>query len=80
MEPSKKDSMGNQRGEVVTAVMVVMMCVMMIFGGMHMFHGEHGDEEDHARVHHKHSHDGDMQHLRGSSNEQAPSPNEAEDK
>ncbi len=72
--------MGNQRGEVVTAVMVVMMCVMMIFGGMHMFHGEHRAEEDHAKTDHKHSRDGDMQHMRGSSNEQASAPNEGDDK
>ncbi len=72
--------MGNQRGEVVTAVMVVMMCVMMIFGGMHMFHGEHRALEDHAKIDHKHSRDEDMQHMRGSGNEQASAPDQGEDK
>ena len=52
--------MKNQRGEVVTGLMVVMMAVMMIFGGMHMMHGEHKSEGDHAQIKHKHSDAEDM--------------------
>ena len=50
--------MGNQRGEVVMGVMVVIMCVgMMLFGGMHMMHGGHGHAADHdGRVEDKHDH------------------------
>ncbi|MHB8843366.1 MAG: hypothetical protein ACYC7L_01345 [Nitrospirota bacterium] len=52
--------MGNQRGEVVTGVMVVMMVVMMIFGMsfMHGGHKDHGDSRDHGKNEQKHEHDG----------------------
>lgn len=48
--------MGNQRGEVVTGVMVVMMVVMMIFGMsfMHGGHKDHGDRKDHGNNEQKH--------------------------
>ncbi len=53
----KGDYRGNQRGEVVTGVMVVMMCVMMLFGGMHMMHKgrRHAADQD-GRVEDKHDH------------------------
>jgi hypothetical protein len=35
----------NQRGEVVTGVMIITMAVMMIFGGMHMVQGGTGPKE-----------------------------------
>ncbi len=48
--------MRNQKGEVVTGVMVAIMVVIMLFGGMHMMHGDrdhrHGD--DHGKMEHKH--------------------------
>lgn len=72
--------MRNQRGEVVTGVMVIMMVVMMIFGGMHMMHGEHGSEGDHAQIEHKHGHDKDMQYMRDYVDEQAPVPVQVEDR
>ena len=71
-----KSYTGNQRGEVVTGVMVVMMCVMMLFGGMHMMHGGHGhaadqegrvgDKHDHQKVgmHHPQNDDGEGQSAR----------------
>ena len=59
--------MNNQKGEVVTGVMVVIMVGMMIFG-MFSMHGGHGDRHDHKNVEQKqgqvekgqqHMHDGD---------------------
>jgi len=55
--------MNNQRGEVVTGVMVVIMVGMMLFGMvfMHGGHGDHKDVEhkqDHADKGHQHMHDG----------------------
>ena len=41
--------MNNQRGEVVLGVMVVMMAVMMLFGGMHVLHGEQRCGGDHRQ-------------------------------
>jgi hypothetical protein len=56
--------MRNQRGEVVIGVMVVIMCVMMLFGGMHMMHGGHRSEGDHPQMEQKHNHDEDgTQHV-----------------
>lgn len=48
--------MGNQKGEVVTGVMVVMMVGMMVFGmsfmhGGHKDHGEHNNSEKEGRKH-----------------------------
>lgn len=37
--------MKNQKGEVVTAVMVLMMVGIMIFGGMAMRHGDSNHKE-----------------------------------
>lgn len=50
--------MRNQKGEVVTAVMIAMMVGMMIFGGMHLMHRDHGEHRstgDHP--HHEQGHD-----------------------
>lgn len=41
--------MRNQKGEVVTGVMVVMMVGLMIFGGMTWMHGRHGDHKEHTK-------------------------------
>ena len=73
--------MRNQRGEVVTGVMVVMMGVMMIFGGMHMMHGGHWSEGDHRQMEQKHYHDEDgTQHMHNQTEGQdaVPSQDEAE--
>ncbi len=55
----KKYYISNQRGEVVTGVMVVIMCVMMLFGGMHMMHGGHQSKGDHQQMEQNHYHNGD---------------------
>lgn len=47
---------GNQRGEVITGVMVAIMVVMMLFGGMHMMHGSHQHDDGPERSEHKHDH------------------------
>jgi hypothetical protein len=52
----KREYMGNQRGEIVTGVMVVMMTGMMLFGGMHMMHGHQGNSDEHDRMESKHDH------------------------
>ncbi len=46
-------SIGNQKGEVMTGLMVVMMVVVMLFGGMHVMHGDHRHGEDHDRMEHR---------------------------
>jgi hypothetical protein len=61
----------NQRGEVVTGVMVVVMVVMMIFGGMHMMHGDHRSERGHAQIEHRHGHDENMRSMRDNDDGQA---------
>ena len=63
--------MRNQRGEVVTGLMVIMMGVMMIFSGMHMMHGEHRAERDHTQVERERGHDKGMQHMHDNDDEQA---------
>lgn len=66
--------MNNQRGEIVTGVMVVMMVGMMIFGMVFM-HGGHGDRHDHQDADHKQEHaDKGHQHMHEGHNatEQAP--------
>lgn len=52
--------MGNQRGEVVTGVMVVMMVGMMFFGMsfMHGGHKDHGDRTYPVNNGQKHEHGG----------------------
>ncbi len=65
--------MNNQRGEIVTGVMVVMMAGMMIFGMIFM-HGAHGDHQvveqkrEHVDKGHQHMHEGHT------ATEQAPVP------
>jgi len=59
--------MRNQKGEVVTGVMVVMMVVMMCVGmlSMHGGHKDHGDHKDPAKDGQKHEHAGmGPQHMR----------------
>ncbi len=70
--------MGNQKGEVVTGVMVAMMAGMMIFGGMFSMHGghkDHGDRKDPVKDGQKHEHAGmgpkHMQHDHGDPEENA---------
>lgn len=58
----KFDSISNQRGEVMTAVMVVMMVGMMLFGGMHLMHGDHKHANNHEGVEHKHDHQKEEMH------------------
>jgi hypothetical protein len=72
--------MRNQRGEVVIAVMVVMMGVMMIFSGMHMLHGERRYESDRAQIEHRHSRDEGMQYMHYHVDERADIPIREEDK
>ena len=76
--------MKNQRGEIVTGVMVAMMVVMMILGGMRMMHGDHkhGDhksEDGQTQTRHDHGNDKDM-HQEPDKNEQAAGPSKGEDK
>jgi ABC-type nickel/cobalt efflux system permease component RcnA len=55
--------MNNQKGEVVTGVMVVIMVGMMLFGMIFM-HGGHGDRHDHDSTEHKQEHsDKGHQHM-----------------
>jgi len=42
--------MRDQKGEVLTAVMIGMMAVMMLFGGMHFMHRENRCGCDHAQT------------------------------
>ena len=73
--------MGNQKGEVVAGVMVVIMCVMMLFGGMHMMHGGHQPEGDHRQMEQKHGHDKDgTQHQHDHAEGQDPVPSQDEAK
>ena len=70
----KRDYTGNQRGEVVTGVMVVIMCVMMLFGGMHMMHGGHGHSADQdGRVEDKHDHQKEGMHHPQNNDEESRS-------
>ncbi len=51
--------MSNQRGEVVTGVMVVMMVGMMIFGMVFMHSGSSADrKQEHSDKGHQHMHEG----------------------
>ncbi len=60
----KRESIGDQRGEVMTGVMVVIMVVMMLFGGMHMMHGGHRHADDHDKAEHKTDHQkNEMHHI-----------------
>ena len=66
----KRDYSGNQKGEVVTGVIVVIMCVgMMIFGGMSMMHGghRHSDDRD-KKVEEMHDHQKEGMHHSQNSN------------
>lgn len=56
--------MRNQKGEVVTGVMVVMMVVMMVLGGMHLMHRGRGDHNKQG-----HSNEKTQQHEEGHDHE-----------
>ncbi len=74
--------MNNQRGEVVTGVMVAIMVGMMIFG-MFSMHGGQGDRRDRKNVEHKQDHaEKGHQHMHEGHNpaEQAPLPATEENK
>ena len=72
-------SMGDQRGEVITGVMVAIMVVMMFFGGMHMMHGDHRHAEDHDRLEHKDDHQNErMQHKQNDNGGSSTVPNDEE--
>ncbi len=65
--------MRDQRGEVVTGVMVIMMVVMMIFGGTHMMHEGHESGGEHRHMEQKHNHDkDDTQHMHNHAGGQDP--------
>lgn len=71
--------MRNQRGEVVTGVMVVIMCVMMLFGGMHMMHEGHRSEGDNRQMGQEHNHyEDDMQRMHNNAEGQDPIPSQDE--
>jgi hypothetical protein len=59
----KIESVGNQRGEVMIAVMVGVMVVMMLFGGMHMMHGAPQHADNHNTIERKHDHQKDGMHC-----------------
>ncbi len=69
--------MRNQKGEVVTGVMVFMMVVMMVFGGMHLMHRDHGEHRsaaDDPKHEQGHDHEKGHQHMHGHDEEKAPQP------
>ncbi|HET7317539.1 MAG TPA: hypothetical protein VFK23_00240 [Nitrospirota bacterium] len=70
--------MKNERGEVVTGVMVLMMVGMMIFGlfFMHGGHGNHGAGHGDTQMQHS---DGDHRHTDMHDNAQEKDPVPAED-
>ncbi len=72
--------MDNQKGEVVTAVLVIMMGVMMIFSGLHLLREDRGYERDHSQIEHRHHRDEDMQHMRGHFDERDAIPARDEDR
>jgi len=77
----KRDHTGNQRGEVVTGVMVVVMVVMMLFGGMSMMHGGHRHEENQGvKAESKHDHQKEGAHERHDHNTEDSSVQDKEAK
>jgi predicted metalloprotease len=77
----KRNYTGNQRGEVVTGVMVAVMVVMMLFGGMSMVHGgrQHSDNQD-KRTENKHDHQKEGTHEKHNHNTEDPSAQDGEAK
>ena len=70
--------MNNQRGEVVTGVMVVMMVGMMIFGMVFM-HGGHRDNNDYHKTEHPQEHsDAGPHHMHDSDAEKTRQPDNQE--
>ncbi len=53
----------SQKGEVVTAVMVVMMVGMMILGGMFMMHDGQGNHQEHTKTGHQDHSDADHRQM-----------------
>lgn len=75
----KSNLVDDQRGEVVTGVMVVIMVVVMLFGGMHMMHGDHRHAEENHKNEHKHDcHEG-MQNIHSDDGEHSV-PDQEKDK
>ena len=79
----KRESMGDQRGEVMTGVMVVIMVVMMLFGGMHMMHRDHRHAENRDRnrdtLEHKPDHQKEKkQHMQNDNGGSSTVPNDEE--
>jgi hypothetical protein len=75
--------MSDRKGEIVTGVMVVIMAVMMVvmmFGGMHMMHGDHKSEGDNARIEKKHQHDEETRPAPDGGKEQTTAPGKTEGK
>jgi hypothetical protein len=63
--PMKRDYTNNQRGEVIFGVMMIIMCAVMLFGGMHMMHGGHRHSDDgNRRVEEKHDYRNEERHRR----------------
>jgi ABC-type nickel/cobalt efflux system permease component RcnA len=77
----KRNFTGNQRGEIVTGVMVVMMVAMMIFGGMSMMHGghRHADDQD-MKAEDKHDHQKEGMHEKHNHNTEDSSGQDGEAK
>jgi hypothetical protein len=62
-------------------VIMIVMCVMMMFGGMHMKHGGHRSEGDHPRMEQKHDHDENgTQHMHNHAGGQDSIPGQDETK
>jgi hypothetical protein len=76
----KRDDMGNQRGEVVTGVMVAVMVVMMLFG-MSMMHGGHRHADNQGmKAESKHDHQKEGTHEKNDHNTEDSSVQDGEAK
>ena len=75
----KLGSISNQKGEIVIGVMVVMM-VVMLFGGMHLMHGDHNRTNDHDSVEHKHDHQKEEMHNMHNDEGEHSVPDQGQDK
>jgi hypothetical protein len=53
----------NQKGEIVTGVMILVMAAMMLLGGMALMHGGHDDHKDHAPSKEQNHSEADHQHM-----------------
>ena len=76
-----RDYTGNQRGEVVTGVMVAVMVVMMLFGGMGMMHGGHRHADNQGmKAEGKHDHQKEGTHEKHNHNTEDSSAQDGEAK